>query len=218
MLAHSARSLQHAPVADLDIDALFHDGLPRLEGATLCLRALIAGDAPAVFDLYADKQANRFGFSPKMDELEDARRLIDEIARLARERTLFHWGVARRSDDRVIGHATLFKVDCSHRRGEIGFSIHRDLWGGGLGSEATGLLVSFAFERVGLRRLEADADPRNAGSLRLLQKLGFEREGYMRERWELAGEMQDAVVFGLLRREWAHEKGGLVRPESSPSS
>jgi RimJ/RimL family protein N-acetyltransferase len=46
-------------------------------------------------------------------------------------------------------------------------------------------------------------DPRNVGSLRVLEKLGFRREGYLRERWELAGEIQDSVVFGLLRHESA---------------
>jgi hypothetical protein len=64
------------------------------------------------------------------------------------------------------------------------------------------VLVRFAFGPLDLRRLEADVDPRNTPSLRLVEKLGFVREGYMRERWELQGEIQDGVFFGLLRREW----------------
>jgi [ribosomal protein S5]-alanine N-acetyltransferase len=188
-----------AATSDTD---LFSDGLPRVEGANLRLRALVPSDAPAVLSLYADKEANRFGYSPKMDGLADAERLIADIDDLARKRTLFHWGVARRSDDLVLGHATLFKIERAHHRAEVGYSIHREHWGHGLGAEAVRLLIGFAFESFGLRRLEADIDPRNVASLRLVEKLGFQREGYMRERWDLGGEIQDAIVLGLLRREW----------------
>ncbi|MEO7093047.1 MAG: GNAT family N-acetyltransferase [Polyangiales bacterium] len=177
-----------------DIEAIFEAGLPTIEGPSLRLRALRPDDAPAVFELYGDRDANRYGYQPTMSEVADAERLIGEIAELARKRTLFHWGVARRDDDVIIGHATLFKLERAHHRAEIGYSIRRDHWGRGLGAEAARQLIAFAFDRLDLRRLEADVDPRNAASLRMLEKLGFEREGYLRERWELAGELQDAVA------------------------
>jgi RimJ/RimL family protein N-acetyltransferase len=144
-----------------------------------------------------------------MNDLEDAQRVIEETIALARARTLFHFGVAEREQDRIIGHATLFNWDRAQRRAEIGYSIRRDLWGQGLGGEAVATLIAFGFERLDLRRFEADADPRNAASLRLLEKLGFVREGYLRERWEFNGEIQDAVYFGLLRRDW--DGGGRDR-------
>lgn len=185
-----------------DLLAPLAHGLPHVEGTSLRLRALVAADADAVFELYRDREANRFGYSPEMSTPADAARLIDEISALAERRTLFHWGVARRSDDRVIGHATVFNVHVASRRAEIGYSIRRADWGRGLGTEAVATLLRFAFEQSGFRRIEADVDPRNVGSLRVLEKLGFVREGHMRERWELGGEIQDAIVFGLLRREF----------------
>jgi ribosomal-protein-alanine N-acetyltransferase len=180
----------------------FADGLPRLESDRLQLRAFTVRDAPDVYELYADRDAVRFAYAPIMAGEADARRVIQETIALARDRTFFHFGVADREHNRVIGHATLFKWDQQHRRAEIGYSIRRDRWGLGLGSEAVATLIAFGFERLGLRRIEADTDPRNAASIRLLEKLGFVREGYMRERWEIGGEIQDAVCFGLLRSEW----------------
>ena len=56
-------------------------------------------------------------------------------------------------------------------------------------------------DQMQLRRIEADVDPRNGASLRLVERLGFQREGYARERWLVAGELQDAVLLGLLLRE-----------------
>jgi RimJ/RimL family protein N-acetyltransferase len=64
------------------------------------------------------------------------------------------------------------------------------------------MLVGFAFEQLNLHRLEADADPRNERSLVLLERQGFRKEGFLRERYIVDGEIQDAVVFGLLRSEW----------------
>jgi RimJ/RimL family protein N-acetyltransferase len=55
---------------------------------------------------------------------------------------------------------------------------------------------------MGLRRLEADVDPRNTASIHTLERLGFQREGFLRERWQVNGEIQDALFYGLLRREW----------------
>ena len=69
--------------------------------------------------------------------------------------------------------------------------------------EALGALVACAFTTMGLRRLEAEVDPRNAASGRLLQVLGFVREGLLRQRWVDRGEAHDVEAYGLLKHEWA---------------
>ncbi len=68
--------------------------------------------------------------------------------------------------------------------------------------EALQALLSYAFETLDLRRLEADVDPRNQASIQTLERLGFQKEGFLRERWEVGGEIQDALFYGLLRPEW----------------
>jgi ribosomal-protein-alanine N-acetyltransferase len=176
--------------------------LPTIEGATLRLRSLTLDDVDAVFRLYADKEATRFGYQPKMDDLADATTLVRQIQELAEAGDILHWGVARRSDDLIVGHATLFAFEKRGMRAEVGYSVQKDFWGKGLGTEALGILVRHAFEDRGLRRLEADVDPRNVGSLRILERNGFVQEGYLRERWEIDGDIQDSVLFGLLVRDW----------------
>jgi RimJ/RimL family protein N-acetyltransferase len=181
--------------------------LPTLEGSRLRLRPLAPRDADAILRLYGDRVANRFGYQPKMDDLDDARALVARTTELADQGTVLHWGVARREDDFVVGHATLFAFEARGARAEVGYSIEKSCWGRGFGTEAVGILVRHAFEDRDLRRLEGDVDPRNVASLRLLERLGFVREGYLRERWVMptpdgAGDIQDSVMFGLLRREW----------------
>lgn len=184
-----------------DEEAIFRDGFPVIRSGKLILRGPKEGDAEDVYALYCDKEATRFGYSPKMDNLDDARTVMSQVDELCKERKLYHWFVAT-LDDRIVGHATLFQWVRDQRRAEIGYSVRKDQWGRGIATEATTALIGFSFDTLGLRRIEADVDPRNDGSIRVLEKLGFEREGYLRERWELQGEIQDAILFGLLQRNW----------------
>ena len=62
-------------------------------------------------------------------------------------------------------------------------------------------VIDFAFNTLNLHRIEADVDTENAGSLALLEKLGFQREGLFRERWFVYGKWQDSVMLGLINRQ-----------------
>jgi len=63
-------------------------------------------------------------------------------------------------------------------------------------------LLQYAFQTLDLNRLEADIDPRNRASARTLERLGFQQEGHLRERWIVNDEISDTFLYGLLRREW----------------
>jgi ribosomal-protein-alanine N-acetyltransferase len=176
--------------------------LPVLLTERLRLRMLCADDVAALFEIFGDPDVMRYWSSPPLEDVDAARVLFEEIRRHFAARTLFQWGVARKDDDRVIGTATLFHIDHDHRRGEIGAAIARAHWGAGLGNEAVGALIRFAFEDLDFHRLEADPDPNNLASIRMIERQGFKREGYLRERYFLDGKPQDALYYGLLRREW----------------
>jgi RimJ/RimL family protein N-acetyltransferase len=69
-------------------------------------------------------------------------------------------------------------------------------------NEALMAVLKYAFEVLELHRIEADVDPRNTESIKTVERLGFQREGYLRERWQVNGEIQDAYFYGLLKQEW----------------
>ena len=109
----------------------------------------------------------------------------------------------RQRDNLVMGTCTLAQLDEQNRRAELGFALGREHWGNGYMREALVALFDFAFGELKLHRLEADVDPRNAASIHLLERLGFKKEGYLRERWWVNGEIQDTLFYGLLQREWS---------------
>lgn len=175
--------------------------LPPLETSRLVLRHLLPSDAPDVFAVFSDPRVMRYWDALPMPAVEDAVRYIEEIDDHLRHRTLFQWGAEERATGRVIGTCTLLHVSMPHQRAEIGFALGSAHWGKGLAYEMVTAFLAFAFDDLRLHRLEADVDPRNERSLRLLERLGFRREGFLRERYHTGGERQDTVMLGLLRHE-----------------
>lgn len=137
-----------------------------------------------------------------MKSQNDARDLLSQIHAFFLEKTLFQWGIASNQSQEIIGTCTLFHLDSANRRAEIGYALAREHWGKGLMQEALTALLDFAFLTLNLNRIEADVDPRNHRSCALLERLGFVKEGLLRERWLVANEIQDSLMLGLLRREW----------------
>jgi len=177
--------------------------LPTLETERLTIRALHDADVPALFEVFRDPESTRYWSHPAMTDLTQADGLLRDIEKNVATGTFAQWGIARRADDLVIGTCTLHRILRDHRRAELGYILRRDHWGRGLAAEALTRLVDHAFRTLGLHRLEADIDPRNSASIKLVERLGFKQEGLLRERYFVAGDIQDSVIYGLLAPEWS---------------
>ncbi len=176
--------------------------VPAINANRVSLRPITERDIESLFDIFSDPQVMRYWSSPPLKDLEEARGLLNNIHDLFQRRLYFQWGIARRLDDTLIGTSTLFHIESNNHRAEIGYALGRAHWGKGYMQEALTALLRYAFGELNLERIEADVDPRNEASIRTLERLGFKKEGYMRERWRVNGEIQDALFYGLLRREW----------------
>lgn len=176
--------------------------LPTIRAGAVTLRALTPDDVPSLFTIFGDREVCRYWSSPALPDLAAAAALQAEIEQHFAARTLFQWGVVEPERDTVVGTCTLAQLSIQHRRASIGYALARGAWGRGYVAAALPALLQFAFAELDLHRLDADVDPRNHRSIRALERLGFTREGYLREHYILDGEIQDAVLYGLLRREW----------------
>jgi RimJ/RimL family protein N-acetyltransferase len=178
------------------------NSLPIIATPRLVLRWISEDDIDALFEIFSDPQVMRYWSSGPLADRDAAAAMQREIADGNHSDTMWKWGIALRDTNTVIGTATLFNLSLSNGRAEIGYAIGRPYWGQRYMNESLSALITHAFEVANLRRLEADVDPRNDRSIRTLERLGFQREGFLRERWHVEGEIQDAFFYGLLRREW----------------
>ncbi len=186
------------------------DYLPTITANRVCLRWLTDADLSSLLAIFSDPEVMRYWSSLPLADVEGAGKLLADIRDCFRRRILFQWGVARNTDNRIIGTCTLLHIDADNRRAELGYALGREHWGKGYMHEALTALLSFCFGNLNMHRIEADVDPRNVSSVRTLERLGFQREGYLRERWLVGGAVQDALFYGLLRHEWQEGHAGCL--------
>ena len=181
-------------------------GFPVLTGQRLRLRGPRADDVDDVFALFSDPAVMRYWSSVPMRSRMQAEGKVGEIAEAFERREMLGWLVADRRQDRAIGSCTLFRFDPRHRRAEVGYALRSDHWGRGLAAEAVALALDWGFRTLALHRIEADIDPRNEASRRLLLRLGFRSEGVLRERFFVGEQASDSEMFGLLAQDWRERR------------
>ena len=196
LLSHSRRARAPVPESFTDAAATCQPPTPRLG-----LRALEAGDVEDLYALFSDSQAMRYWNEPVFQSRDDASIYLDAVQREVVRGDLCQWAIALAGTGQLVGTGRLARIDARHGRADVSFFIARGFWGRRYGREALGLLLDHAFNELGLRRLEADVDPRNLPTLETLEALGFRREGYLRQRWQVNGETQDSILLGLLDSE-----------------
>lgn len=179
-------------------------GEMRLETERLVLREFEDGDAAACNVYESDPIAVRYqsyGLMTLDESLANIRKVREET-QASDPRTIFELAVVVRDSQLLVGKCGLAVRRPAHRAGEIWYAIRRDRWGQGYAVEAMTALIDHGFRELGLHRIYADSDPRNAPSLRVAEKLGMRREGVLRDQWYLKDEWCDSVIFAVLEHEW----------------
>jgi RimJ/RimL family protein N-acetyltransferase len=179
----------------------------------LALRLVREEDLPSLLEMNADDAVTRYLPYESWRGMEDAREWLGRaVARLAAGEA-WQFVIVQRASGRVIGSCLLFHFDLPNGRAELGYLLGREHWGAGYMQEAAAALIDFAFGTVGLRRLEAQIDPRNEASARLLERVGFIKEGHLRQRWVSKGEISDSGLYGLLRSEWVASRNAGAKAD-----
>jgi ribosomal-protein-alanine N-acetyltransferase len=196
------------------IDAVSSDwrtGLPVLTGAQVVLRELRSTDAPSLFALLTTEEVSRF-ISPPPTSVEGFEKFIAWAQRQRRAGSYACFAVTLANDDTAIGIFQLRELEPGFGTAEWGFAIGSPYWGTGVFQEGAELLVSFAFERVGVHRLEARAAVRNGRGNGALRKIGAVQEGLLRKSFLKDGEYLDQTLWTILDEDW-HARDGWASQE-----
>jgi len=176
---------------------------PVLETERLFLQELTLDDAPFYLTHFSDPDIVELtGFDAPKD-LEAAKgELLEYCIDLFRGGRGIRWGIALKSTGGLIGTCGYYMWEQAARKARIGYDLARDHRRKGIMSEALRAMIDHGFAAMELNRIEVLIDPRNEASLRLVEKLGFTREGLLRESTFFRGRFLDDVCCSLLRREW----------------
>lgn len=175
---------------------------PTLATGRLRLRPLEERDVADLFALHSDAEVVRYWDSPAWTDPARGERMLRLSREMATEGTGARVVVERADDGAFLGWCALVRWNPDFRSASLGYCYRPASWGHGYATEAAEALLGWAFDALPLNRVQAEADTRNAGSGRVLEKLGFVLEGTLREDCVVAGVVSDSWVYGLLRREW----------------
>jgi RimJ/RimL family protein N-acetyltransferase len=175
---------------------------PTLHTVRLRLRPFNDADANALFALHTNVNVLCYWDSPPWSDRGRADRFIEACARMAEGGTGMRLAVDRDSDGAFIGWCSLARWNPDFRSASLGYCFDDAAWGHGYATEAARAMLQWAFDTLELNRVQAETDTRNAASARVLEKLGFVREGTLREDCVVNDEVSDSWVYGLIRREW----------------
>ena len=184
----------------------YPDQFPILTTERLLLREVADRDVDAVFEMESDPVAMRYWSRPPMQDPSEARAAVERAKGFFASRAGLRWSVCLAADGEMLGHVSLFNLNEQSAHAEIGYGLLRRHWGRGYMHEALEAVIDWAFGPLGMRRLEADIAPGNEASIRALERHGFAREGLLRERWQVAEEISDSLLMGLLAREWRERR------------
>lgn len=177
----------------------------------LLLRPLCVADAQAHFAIRSEKRVMKYVNRAAWTTMDEAHeRILQHIAAMQKNEYL-NLGIVANDDGGLIGTCVLFRFDWQSKRAEIGYELRPDKWGRGYINEALISLINFGFNELLLNRIEADIDPRNEKSVKTVERLGFIREGLLRERWILNDEKSDSVIYGLLASEFTASPNKAVK-------
>ncbi|MBM6613822.1 GNAT family N-acetyltransferase [Desemzia sp. RIT804] len=178
-----------------------NSAFPVLETQRLILRKITNDDASSIFTYLSDEEVMQYyGLAP-FSSIQDA---LDEIAwyqSIKENKTGIRWGITLKDSGVVIGSCGFHNTVAQHFRTEIGFELSRDYWKKRIAAEAIAAIIDYGFEQMNFQRIEALIEPPNLASQKVVEKLGFIREGLLRSYEFTNGKFDDLYMYSLLKQD-----------------
>jgi [ribosomal protein S5]-alanine N-acetyltransferase len=163
------------------------------------MRQYVNDDAPAMLRLRSNPDVMRYLGRPKMQNLEDALKMIEGDNERFSANNAVVWCIClQEAPDQMIGNCGFWRMDKHNHRAEIGYLLDPAFWGKGYAFEACQTAVKYCFEVLNFHSIMANTDPLNDASGHLLERLGFVQEAYFREDYYFDGQFLDSRIYSLL--------------------
>jgi ribosomal-protein-alanine N-acetyltransferase len=177
------------------------DNFPQIESERFILREVVEQDYTSLYEIYSDVDAVKYQQTGAMQTIEQAQKCVQAFLLGFKNRKFIRWCIATKENDRVIGLITLHDFNILNSQAEIGFMLNKRYWRQNIMGEVAKEIIRFAFEILKLHRIEASIHPDNIASIKLSEKLGFQKEGLKKESAYNSGtdKYEDRLIFGLTK-------------------
>ncbi|MGG2087696.1 GNAT family protein [Priestia aryabhattai] len=162
------------------------------------LREITEADADTIFDCFSQEEVIRYYGQEKLTTFQEALVLIDIFAENYRNQKGLRWGIERLNTGELIGTVGFNQWNQKHKRAEIGYELHPKHWGHGYASEAASAVMAHGFDILQLVRIGAVVFLENKASQHVLEKLGFQQEGVLKNYMYQNGKAHDTFVYSSM--------------------
>jgi [ribosomal protein S5]-alanine N-acetyltransferase len=174
---------------------------PIIETNRLILREVTIEDATDMFTYLSDQDVvKHMGLEP----FQTVKDVWDEISwykSIYEEGTGIRWGITLKDSGQVIGSCGFLNMLTKHYRAEVGYELSKEYWGKGIANEALEAVVKYGFRHFQLERIQALIEPANLPSQKLVERLGFRREGLLRHFEFTCGKFDDLYMYSIIKEE-----------------
>lgn len=184
------------------MDYSVFDSFPNLTTERLTLQLHEESDLDNLFILRSDPQVMTYMDKPAATDKSAVLQKIKEIRQDFEDKKGINWTMKLKGSDEAIGYMSLWRIDHTNHRVEIGYALKKEYWKQGLSFEAAKKVIDFAFNKLKAHSIMANLNPDNQGSKSLLLKLGFRQEAHFREDFYFQGKFLDSAIFALLVSDW----------------
>ncbi len=157
------------------------ESFPELNTKRLHLKEIKGEHVGILYDLFTNKEILKFYGSDPMTDISEAQELIQKFRVGLKHNTVIRWGIFLKSNGRLIGTCGFHNWNHRYYRAEIGYELSPEYWGNAYMKEAIETIIEYGFEHLDLHRVGALISPHNKASSSLIEKLGFEREGVLKD-------------------------------------
>jgi RimJ/RimL family protein N-acetyltransferase len=171
---------------------------PLIKTNRLILRQIKHSDLNEIFFLRSDVRVMKYLDRPAAKTTADADEFIQKIIESELKNEGITWAITLKTDPKLIGTIGFWRIQKDHYRAEIGYILHPDCWGKGIMQEALTEVIKYGFEVMKLHSVEANVNPGNSASIKLLEKNRFVQEAYYKENYFFNGKFVDSVIYSLL--------------------
>ncbi|OEH94172.1 GNAT family N-acetyltransferase [Bacillus solimangrovi] len=172
---------------------------PTLNTKRLLLREIVNDDVQDVYNVFANENVTRFYGQEPLTSLDQAKQFIEFFAQSYNDKRGIRWGIELKEEEKLIGTIGFNALSLKHKRAEIGYELHPDYWRRGYATEAASEVMSYGFNKLYLNRIGAIVFLENTTSSNLLTKLGFEKEGVLRNYMCQNDRSYDVNMFSILK-------------------
>lgn len=168
----------------------------------LIIRLARPDDAEDIYAYRSDAVENQYqGWFP--ESAEEVRNYVTNMpVSMDVADVCFQFAIVGKNENRLIGDMGIVLTNQERMQAEIGCTLNKAFHGKGYATEALRAMVNYLFVALGKHRIVASIDPRNTASIRLIERLGFRKEGHFKESYFLRGEWVDDVIYAMLRKDW----------------